>query len=125
MNKSKLVSWVAALSLFLCGIAASATAWADPPSRVVRLAHASGTVSFSPAGEDEWVRAVVNRPLIAGDRLWVDDGSRAELRLNGAAVPAPGIPTRKKPMPHNRAWTNATPMTPLATDRTVAPITSI
>ena len=31
----------------------------------------SGGVSFSPGGESEWSQAVVNRPLINGDRLWV------------------------------------------------------
>ena len=35
-------------------------------------------------------------------------------------MPAPGIPTRKKPIPQSRACTNATPMTPFATDFTVA-----
>jgi len=40
-------------------------------------------------------------------------------------IPAPGTPNTKKPMPHRRAWTNATPITPLATERTVAPITAI
>ena len=79
--------WLAAaLLLAVFGIAASPSAWADPPSRVVRLAYTNGAVSFSPAGEDEWVRAAVNRPLITGDRLWADVGSRAELRLGGSAL---------------------------------------
>ena len=76
----------AALLLAAFGIAASPSAWADPPSRVVRLAYINGAVSFSPAGEDEWVRAAVNRPLISGDRLWADVGSRVELRLGGSAL---------------------------------------
>jgi hypothetical protein len=44
------------------------------------LATTTGAVSFSPAGEDDWVRAALNRPLTIGDRLWVDAGARAELR---------------------------------------------
>jgi len=36
----------------------------DPPSRVARLAYIRGTVSFVPAGENEWVEAQINRPLI-------------------------------------------------------------
>jgi hypothetical protein len=61
-------------------------AGAEPPSRAARLAYVAGAVSFSPAGQDDWVRAVVNRPLTNGDRLWVDAGARAELQIGGAAL---------------------------------------
>ncbi|HET9764338.1 MAG TPA: FecR family protein, partial [Casimicrobiaceae bacterium] len=54
----------------------------DPPIRVGRLAYASGQVSFSPAGNDEWVNATINRPLVSGDRLWADNDSRAEVALD-------------------------------------------
>jgi hypothetical protein len=46
----------------------------------------SGTVSFSPAGEDDWVQATVNRPLTTGDRLWADAGARTEIQIGGAMV---------------------------------------
>ncbi len=59
---------------------------ADPPSRVARLGYLAGDVSFSPAGEDDWVQASTNRPMTSGDRLWSDRGSRAELQVGGAAV---------------------------------------
>ena len=68
-------------ALLICGMAA-----ADPPSRVARLANIGGTVSFSPAGEDEWVFATPNRPLITGDRVWADAGARAELQIGSLAV---------------------------------------
>ena len=42
---------------------------ADPPSRVGRLSFIHGAVSFVPAGENDWVEAQVNRPLITGDKL--------------------------------------------------------
>ena len=42
---------------------------ADPPGRVARLSYVAGPVSFSPAGDDQWAEAVLNRPLVAGDRL--------------------------------------------------------
>ncbi|HEY6268031.1 MAG TPA: DUF6600 domain-containing protein [Candidatus Acidoferrum sp.] len=58
----------------------------DPPSRVARLSFAQGTVSFNPAGTDDWVSAVVNRPMTTGDKLWTDNGSRAELHLGAAAI---------------------------------------
>ena len=78
------------LSILLFGLAALVLSeWAaaeEPPLRVARLSYLRGTVSFSPAGEDDWVRAVPNRPLTTGDRLWVDANSRAELQVGGAAI---------------------------------------
>ena len=59
---------------------------ADPPSRVARLGYLSGAVSFSPAGEDDWVQATINRPLTTGDRLWADPGARTEIQIGGAMV---------------------------------------
>src|SRR3989441_9759795 len=58
----------------------------DPPSRVARLSYTHGNVSFEPAGTDDWVTAVVNRPMTSGDKLWSDNGGRAELHLGSAAV---------------------------------------
>src|ERR1700693_4256436 len=58
----------------------------DPPSRVARLGYMQGSVSFQPAGESEWVEAAQNRPLTTGDRLWADQGSRAELSLGSAVI---------------------------------------
>ncbi len=61
-------------------------AQADPPGRVARLNHAEGTVTFSPAGDNEWIDAVPNRPLTRGDRLWTDKGSRAEVQAGSSSV---------------------------------------
>jgi hypothetical protein len=58
----------------------------DPPSRVARLSYTHGAVSFNPAGTDDWVSAVVNRPITTGDKLWTDNGSRAELHIGSAAI---------------------------------------
>ena len=57
----------------------------DPPSRVARLSVLQGAVSFVPAGENDWVQAQVNRPLITGDKLGTDRGARAELQIGQAA----------------------------------------
>ena len=65
---------------------AAGAAWADPPARVVRLAYASGTVSFLPAGDNDWVQASINRPLWTGDQLWTAAGARAELQMGNAAL---------------------------------------
>jgi hypothetical protein len=58
----------------------------DPPSRVARLGYIKGQVSFDPAGTDDWVSAVVNRPITTGDKLWTDGESRAELHIGSAAI---------------------------------------
>jgi len=58
----------------------------DPPSRVARLSYTDGQVSFSPAGTDDWVAAVLNRPITTGDKLWTDQNSRAELNIGTAAI---------------------------------------
>jgi hypothetical protein len=58
----------------------------DPPTRVARLGYMEGSVSFQPAGEQDWVQAVANRPMTTGDKLWADKGSRAELQLGSAVI---------------------------------------
>ncbi len=58
----------------------------DPPSRVARLGYLQGSVSFEPAGEDQWVGAVPNRPMSTGDQLWSDEDSRAEVQLGSAVI---------------------------------------
>jgi len=73
------------LLLTLAG-AALLAAQDDPPGRVGRLNYMNGAVSFEPGGVDEWVAASLNRPLTTGDRLWVDDSSRAEMHIGSAAL---------------------------------------
>ena len=75
-----------ALSVALALAAASGAAQADPPSRVARLGYLAGDVSFSPAGEQEWVGASLNRPLTPGDRIWTGAGARAEFQVGGATA---------------------------------------
>jgi hypothetical protein len=58
----------------------------DPPGRAARLAYIQGSVSFQPAGTEDWVAAVVNRPITTGDKLWSDRNSRAELHIGSAAI---------------------------------------
>jgi hypothetical protein len=58
----------------------------DPPTRVARLSHVDGNVSFNPAGTDDWVAAVINRPMTTGDKLWSDNDSRAELHIGSASL---------------------------------------
>jgi len=74
-------------SLLLCVVSiVPALADADPPGRIARLNYFDGSVTFSPAGTDQWAYATLNRPLTAGDRLWSDNGARAELHVGSTAL---------------------------------------
>ncbi|HTV51329.1 MAG TPA: FecR domain-containing protein, partial [Steroidobacteraceae bacterium] len=76
--------WLAPALLTMLGTARAQDA--DPPTRAGRLAYLEGSVSFQPAGSQEWVVAPLNRPLTTGDTLWSDSGSRAELQLDDSVV---------------------------------------
>jgi hypothetical protein len=86
MHNNSLRQRALALVVGITVLAFSGWASADPPSRVARLGYVSGAVSFSPAGEHDWVQATLNRPLTNGDRLWSDPGARAEIQIGGAMV---------------------------------------
>lgn len=58
----------------------------DPPGRVARLSIVQGKVSFQPSGETDWSEASVNRPVTTGDRLYTDQGARAELEVGPFAA---------------------------------------
>src|SRR5690349_9694184 len=58
----------------------------DPPDRAARLSYLQGDVSMQPAGEEDWAPALLNRPLTTGDKLWTDQGARAEVQVGPAAV---------------------------------------
>ena len=74
-----------AACIFL-GLPKFAAADDDPPGRVARLNYLQGSVSFQPAGEDDWVEADRNRPLTTGDNLWVDHDSRGEVHIGSTAI---------------------------------------
>ena len=59
----------------------------DPPSVIGRLNYISGQVSFAPGeASNEWRAAPLNRPLTTGDRLWVDNGGRAEMHVGSNSI---------------------------------------
>jgi hypothetical protein len=74
------------LAMFAFANSALADDQPDPPSRVARLSYIEGQVSFSPSGTDDWVGAVLNRPVTTGDKLWTDQNSRAELHIGSSVV---------------------------------------
>src|SRR5882762_3128758 len=84
LNLVSLLGLAVAVALFVPQRAAADED--DPPSRVARLNYTRGNVSFEPAGTDDWVTAVVNRPMTTGDKLWADQNSRAELHLGSASI---------------------------------------
>ncbi|HZS70444.1 MAG TPA: DUF6600 domain-containing protein [Candidatus Acidoferrum sp.] len=90
MKKASLVTFLSLLAVAsLAALFAPARAAADdddPPSRVARLSQLRGSVSFNPAGTDDWVDAVVNRPVTIGDKLWSDKDGRVELKLDGTSI---------------------------------------
>ena len=86
MNKHHPFKRIALTGLGAVLLTAGANALADPPARVARLAYISGPVSFAPAGDNNWEYAALNRPLIPGDRLWVEAGARDEVQVGGAAL---------------------------------------
>src|SRR5438132_13218762 len=53
----------------------------DPPARVARISYLKGKVSFLRAGLDQWSEAALNFPATTGDRVYTDNGARAELEV--------------------------------------------
>ena len=73
------------LLLTVFGAAAlSSAAFADPPTMVARLGLAEGAVSIHHPYDQQWVPAGINFPLIAGDAVYTDQGSRAEIQVGAA-----------------------------------------
>ncbi|GGH14148.1 DUF6600 domain-containing protein [Silvibacterium dinghuense] len=58
----------------------------DPPARVARIGYLQGAVSLQPSGVDTWNAAPPNYPMVSGDRLYTDQGSRAIIQLGASDV---------------------------------------
>jgi hypothetical protein len=103
MNTRKLWTWMVLLASFTLVLQVSTEATAqddaqnqnqdqnqsqdqDPPGRVARLNFSEGSISFRPAGEDDWVSGVPTRPMVTGDDLWADEDSRAEVHIGSTAI---------------------------------------
>ena len=81
------------LKLILCLlpllVAVSLTAQhqdSGPPGRVARLSYTTGSVSFQPSGETQWSDAPANYTLTTGDRLYTNQGARAEVEVGPYTV---------------------------------------
>jgi hypothetical protein len=64
----------------------SGSVFADSQGQVARLSFVQGKVSLLPAGTKKWVKAVLNRPYVIGDRVWTALDTRAELQLATGVV---------------------------------------
>jgi hypothetical protein len=58
----------------------------DPSARAARISYVSGSVSVQPSGDTDWSQATLNYPMTTGDRLFADQGGRAELQVGAVAV---------------------------------------
>ncbi|HEV7432616.1 MAG TPA: hypothetical protein VGN77_06195, partial [Steroidobacteraceae bacterium] len=79
---------LAQLMIPLVWLAASAlsAADADPPGRVARVNFLEGSGSMQAAGVDGWTDDLLNRPLTGGDRVWIDERSRAEMHVGSTVL---------------------------------------
>jgi len=93
MNKRNRTSKIL---LLLLPVLLAASLWAqdqgvpdegdNPPSEAARLSVADGNVSLQPSGETDWSPATRNYTLTTGDRLYTDQGARAEMEAGPVAV---------------------------------------
>ena len=78
--------WLTAVLIAFGGLLASASAWADPPGRVGRIADTEGTAWLWDDQQAEWVQAQRNWPVTQGDRLSVERGSRTSVQIGSATL---------------------------------------
>ncbi|HVK32768.1 MAG TPA: DUF6600 domain-containing protein [Burkholderiaceae bacterium] len=74
------------LTLACLALAASGSAWADPPGRVGRIADTSGNVWLFDDEEGDWVQPGRNRPVTEGNRVSTERGARAEVQVGSATL---------------------------------------
>lgn len=84
---------IATGTLGFTGFAGSCFAQSSPPSgtdepssRVGRLAHVQGTVSFHDNDQSDWQPALLNSPITAGDALWTEPKARSEVSIAGTRL---------------------------------------
>ena len=58
----------------------------DPPPEAGRISYISGNVSIQPANSDQWGQAYPNLPVGPGDRIFTDNGGRAEIQIGRTFV---------------------------------------
>ena len=79
---------LAPLVILLAGLAVTVAGAAegDPPGRVAHVNLLEGSGALQTAGTDGWSADMLNRPLTGGDRIWIDERSRAEMHIGSTAL---------------------------------------
>ena len=73
-------------ALFAAWLLASASAFADPPSRVGRVSFVQGDISFFQDRSEGWRPAQLNFPVTSENSFWAENGGRAEVRIGASAL---------------------------------------
>jgi len=68
----------------LCAFFSAGAALADPPTVVGRLSLVEGSASIRHSYDEQWTPGGINFPVIAGDGVWSDQGSRTEVEIGGS-----------------------------------------
>jgi len=85
-SKRILIAAVAALAVSAFPAVVNAQDSDDPPPEAGRISYITGTVSIQPASSDEWGQAYPNLPVGPGDRIFTDNGGRAEIQIGRTYV---------------------------------------
>jgi hypothetical protein len=75
-----------ALLLACLASAVASAADGDPPGRVAQVNLVEGSGAMQAGGAGDWSSDLLNRPLAAGDRVWIDSGSRAEMHIGSSVL---------------------------------------
>ena len=81
--KNRLIQSLAILIMAVFGTV-SATAQVDVSPGVARISLAQGDVSTQRGDSGEWAAAVLNAPVVSGDKISTGDNARAEVQLDYA-----------------------------------------
>ncbi|MDE2219029.1 MAG: FecR domain-containing protein [Gammaproteobacteria bacterium] len=86
-SRARAATWLVAFTaLSAAMVPVALAADEDPPGRVARVNLLDGRGAVEPAGTGDWVDDLLNRPLIGGDKVWIDAGSRAEMHIGSTAL---------------------------------------
>jgi len=85
-SKRILIAAAAAVALGAFPYVLNAQDSDDPPPEAGRISYVSGTVSIQPVSSDEWGQAYPNLPVGPGDRIFTDNGGRAEIQIGRTYV---------------------------------------
>jgi hypothetical protein len=80
------LSFLTGCTLVFSCLSIQAFAQGDPPDQAGRISSISGNVSIQSAGSDDWGQAYPNLPIGPGDRIFTDEGGRAEIQVGQSYI---------------------------------------